>query len=84
MNTYCYRTNINKDLDDSSINKLKTFVENLYKSPDYSDDPFNEDEELPFGVIYTPEEREVCITMKTKNQTTIDNITNILLIILLM
>ena len=77
MNTYCYRTNINKDLDDSSINKLKTFVENLYKSPDYSDDPFNEDEELPFGVIYTPEEREVCITMKTKNQTTLDKITNI-------
>ena len=77
MNNYCYKTNIDKDLDDSTISKLKTFVESIYKNPKYSDDPFTEDEDLPFGVIYTPEEREVCISMKTKSQASIDKVNKI-------
>ena len=46
MNNYCYKTNIDKDLDDSTISKLKTFVESIYKNPKYSDDPFREDEDF--------------------------------------
>ena len=61
MTTYCYK--IKSKLKKQEEETLKETVESFYRNGDISESYFKQDESLPFIIIYSREEKRICIKM---------------------
>jgi DNA topoisomerase I len=69
MNQYCYNI-INSD------DNIKEYIQNIYKKKKFKDLAFI-DEELPFIVIYSEKDNQVCIKLTSRAKKTIERIESI-------
>ena len=76
MNVYCYKVN-NPNKIKINVESVKESVENLYRNSKFKKFFFKKDEELPFGIIYTEKEGEVCISMRSKAKDNIERVEGI-------
>lgn len=74
MNQYCY--NIETDLEEIDSDKLKNYISNLYRRKKF-DSAFDKDENLPFIVLYSEKDKQVCIKMTSRAKKNVERIEDI-------
>ena len=75
MNQYCY--DLITETTDINATKLKKHVRDIYRKKKFKGDAFADDEKLPFIVLYSEKEQQVCIKMTSKAKKNIDRIESI-------
>ena len=74
MNQYCYDV-ISETIVDPE--QLKGFVQNLYRKKKFKELAFTKDEILPFIVLYSQADSQICIKMTSKAKKNVERIENI-------
>ena len=75
MNQYCY--DIITDLSQIDAVKLKQYVHKLYQKNKFKDLAFSANEILPYIVLYSKKDKQVCVKMTSKAKKNVERIEGI-------
>lgn len=76
MNQYCFSINSEEEINSTMQVTVKTFLTKLYKKPGL-EGHFDKDEKLPFIIIFSKKDNQVCIKLTSRAKKNVEKIEKI-------